>query len=198
MGNRQKIFSFAFIWSCVVLAFRGGRPWYFFFTWVAGLGGVRVNNNPPPPPPLGALSGTYFSCLLAHVFGPCMFLHRIMQDGSTCLHMTKVWWWNTKVKVVSKVIDLYFRGSPRYGSFWIIVFQMPKMKVDHIWTMNLPREEIVKKFEVGFESIKQRSHLYGEYGGTKQDISPSNHHNKNKFFFYKIVVKMTLESLLLE
>ncbi len=48
--------------------------------------------------------------------------------------------------------------------------------------MNLPREEIVKQFGIGFESIKQISHSYGEYDGTKQDISPSNHHNKNMFF----------------
>ncbi len=45
----------------------------------------------------------------------------------------------------------------------------------------LGKKEIVKQFGVGFESIKQRSHFYGEYDGTKQDISSSNHHNKNMF-----------------
>jgi hypothetical protein len=48
------------------------------------------------------------------------------------------------------------------------------------------------------QSIKQRSHCFGEHYGTKQDIFPSNHHNKNMFFCYKIVIKLILESLLLE
>jgi hypothetical protein len=45
----------------------------------------------------------------------------------------------------------------------------------------LAKKEIVKQLGVGFESIRQKSHFYGEYDGTKQDISPSNHHNKNMF-----------------
>ncbi len=32
------------------------------------------------------------------------------------------------------------------------------------------------------ESIKQRSHCFGEYDGTKQDIFSFNHHNKSMFF----------------
>jgi len=34
--------------------------------------------------PHRALSGACFSCLLAHVFQPCLVLHRTMQHGSTC------------------------------------------------------------------------------------------------------------------
>jgi hypothetical protein len=35
-------------------------------------------------PPHRALSGACFSCLLSHVFLPCLLSHRTMQHGSTC------------------------------------------------------------------------------------------------------------------
>ncbi len=63
-----------------------------------------------------------------------------------CDNETPKWKW------FGKMIGLYFCGSPRYGSFWIIVFKTPKTKVDNIQTMNLPIEEIAKQFGVGFKA----------------------------------------------
>jgi hypothetical protein len=40
----------------------------------------RLSNKPPPrPAPNRALSGACFPCLLAHVFRPCMGLHKTTQ-----------------------------------------------------------------------------------------------------------------------
>ncbi len=57
-----------------------------------------------------------------------------------CDNETPKWKW------FGKMIGLYFCGSPRYGSLWILGFKTPKMKVDNIQTMNLPIEEIAKQF----------------------------------------------------
>jgi len=57
-----------------------------------------------------------------------------------------------KWKWFEKMIGLYFCGSSRYGSSWIIVFKTPKTKVDNIQTMNLPIEEIAKQFGVGLKA----------------------------------------------
>ncbi len=63
-----------------------------------------------------------------------------------CDNETPKWKW------FGKMIHLYFCGSPRYGSFWIIVFKIPKMKVENIWTMNLPIKENAKQFGVGLKA----------------------------------------------
>ncbi len=40
---------------------------------------TQTPHTPPPPSPNRALSGACFPCLLAHVFGPCMVLHKATQ-----------------------------------------------------------------------------------------------------------------------
>jgi hypothetical protein len=82
--------------------------------------GETLNTPPPPPHPHRALPAACFSCLLAHVFRPCLVLHRTMQHGSTCSSVQQ--------KNMSNVFDLleFFYSVP-----------LSRFEVWTFWTWNM-------------------------------------------------------------
>jgi len=79
------------------------------------------------------------------------------------------------------MIGLYFCGSPKYiWNFLNYCFQDTKDEGGKYLNHELSNRKKCKTIWSWFESIKQRSHCFSEYDGTKQDIFPSNHHNKIK------------------
>ncbi len=109
-----------------------------------------------------------------------------------CDNETPKWKW------FGKMIDLYFCERPRYGSFWIIGFKTPKTKVDNIQTMNLPIEEIAKQFRVGLKAQNKDHIVLVNMMEQSKIFFPLITITKAWFFCYKIVIKVILESLLVE
>jgi hypothetical protein len=89
---------------------------------------------------------------------------------------------NTKVKVIWKDDWPLFLWKSKIRKLLNYCFQDAKDKSGQYSNHELANRRNCKTIWSWFQSIKQRSHCFGEYYGTKQDIFPSNHHNKNMFF----------------
>jgi hypothetical protein len=88
------------------------------------------------------------------------------------------------VKVIWKNDSPLFLWKSKIWKFLNYCFQDTKDEGGKYLNHELANKRKCKTIWGWFESIKQRSHCFGEYDGMKQDTFPSNHHNEIKHVFF--------------
>jgi len=98
------------------------------------------------------------------------------------------------VKVIWKNDSPLFLWKSKIWKFLNYCFQDTKDEGRQYLNHELANRRKCKTIWSCFESIKQRSHCFGENDGAKQATFPSNHITKTCFFCYKLVIKVILEA----